>query len=74
MLDIKAIDLLHKLKGTLNLSDLQEMLSLAQAQSFPAQTQIIPYGSKNRKVYFIQKGLVRSFFVDNIGGGRRNAG
>lgn len=67
MSDIKAINLLHGLKDVLSLQDSQVLFPHAHSRSFAAQEEIIKYQSMNKNVYFIQKGLVRFFYVDNKG-------
>jgi len=61
MHDIKALNLLHGLKGVLSWKDSQELLAHAYGRSIAAKEKIIKYQSLNKNIYFIQKGLVRSF-------------
>lgn len=67
MIDIPAVKLALGLRGELNQSDIEELVSCAKMKSFPANEVIIKYGSMKKNLYFILKGLVRTYFIDDKG-------
>jgi CRP-like cAMP-binding protein len=67
MLDFEKIKLIYSLSRHLKLSDIQVLLQAAQRQSYPVGAQLIRVGSVQRAVFFVRKGLVRAFQINNRG-------
>lgn len=67
MIDFARLKKLYKFSLDLSLNDVQSLLKASKLESFKAQSYLMEQGSQNRKVYFLTKGLVRFFIVNDKG-------
>jgi CRP-like cAMP-binding protein len=67
MLDIENLRRIYKFAKNLDLSDLQALLKFAKSSSFAPMEVLIRAGSSNREVFFIKKGLIRIYTVNDQG-------
>ena len=67
MIDFSKIRSLYKLGKNLDLKDIQVLLSAAGKKSFSKGDYLFRQGSKSRMVYLVNKGLVRSFKINERG-------
>lgn len=67
MIDLARIRKLYKLGKDLTLKDAQVLLSEAKMVSVKKREMLIEAGSSSQELYFIRKGLVRSFHVNQRG-------
>ncbi len=67
MIDFARLKKLYKFSLDLSLNDIQSLLKASKIETFKAQSYLMEQGSLNRKVYFITKGLVRFFIVNDKG-------
>lgn len=67
MIDFAKLKKLYKFSLDLSIKDIQILLKASKLESFKAQSYLMEEGSRNRKVYFINKGLVRFYIVNEKG-------
>lgn len=67
MIDFEKIKVIYKLGRKLNLSDVQVLLQSAKMKSFPSGEFLIKEGGIKKEVFFIRKGLVRAFKINDKG-------
>jgi len=67
MIDFEKIKAHYQLGDNLSLADVQEIIDIAQAQSFNAGEHLIKKGTTKRELFFIIKGLIRSFIINDKG-------
>ena len=67
MIDFSKIKSIYKLGRNLDLSDVQVLFSAAGKKSFKQGDFLFRQGSKSRMVYLINKGLVRTFKINERG-------
>lgn len=67
MLDFEKIRSIYKLGKDLSLKDIQSLISKAKRKSYAPSEYLIEEGTLKRELFFIRKGLVRSFAVDEKG-------
>jgi len=67
MIDFEKIKSYYQLGDNLSLTDAQEIIDIAQAQSFNAGEHLIKKGTTKRELFFILKGLIRSFIINDKG-------
>ena len=67
MIDFDKIKTLYNLGRSLDLKDIQILIKSASKKSFSSGEMIINKGSKSRTVYFVNKGLVRMYTINERG-------
>ena len=67
MIDFDKIRTFYKIGRTLTLNDAQILIRAAKSKSFAAGDSLIREGDLRREVFFIRKGLVRAFKVNDKG-------
>ncbi|MEM7373745.1 MAG: Crp/Fnr family transcriptional regulator [Bacteroidota bacterium] len=67
MIDFARIKQLYQLSVNLSLKDIQVLIQSAKSQRFEAGAFLMQEGSQNHTVYFIRKGLIRTFIVNEKG-------
>lgn len=67
MIDLKALKKIYNLTKELSYSDIQVLLKASKRHSFNKKELIIEFGSNSSRVFFIQKGLVRSYAINDQG-------
>lgn len=66
-IDINRLKDVYKFDGALGLEDIQVLLSVAKSKRVKKKELLINEGSLENSVYYIQKGLVRSYFINDKG-------
>lgn len=66
-LDFKKIKQLYQLTGSLGWQDIQVLLKTARFRTFEVQDYLLREGSLDSTIYFIRKGLLRTFVIDARG-------
>lgn len=67
MINLKKINLLYKIGKGLRFQDIQQLFNLATQKKFEPTDILIQEGSQRREIYFIKKGLIRSFTINDKG-------
>lgn len=67
MLDFEKIKTVYKLGRNLSLSDVQVLIKATKTKSYAPSEHIIKAGETKKEVFFIQKGLVRAYKVNEKG-------
>jgi len=67
MIDFDKIKTIYKLGQKLTLSDLQVLLKSAKTKSYASGEHLIIEDERNRNVFFILKGLVRAYKINEKG-------
>ncbi|MEM1340016.1 MAG: Crp/Fnr family transcriptional regulator [Bacteroidota bacterium] len=67
MIDFEKVKVIYKLGRKLNLSDVQVLLQSAIMKSFPSGEFLLKEGGIKKEVFFIRKGLVRAFKINDKG-------
>jgi len=67
MIDLKKINLLYNIGKGLHLQDIQHLFNLASQKKFDPNDFLIQEGSQRREIFFIKKGLIRSFTINEKG-------
>ena len=67
MIDVEKLRALYKFGKNLTLDDVQHLIKAASSRNFAAGEYLIKEGSPKREVFFIQKGIVRSFRINEKG-------
>lgn len=67
MIDLDKLKLLYNLSKNLTFADAQELLKSAKSRSFAAGELLIREGQTIKEVFFIRKGLVRGFRINDRG-------
>jgi CRP-like cAMP-binding protein len=67
IIDFEKVKKIYKLSKHLKFSDIQALVRAAEPRSFAIREYIQEEGSLNRTVYFIQKGLIRTFLINDLG-------
>lgn len=67
MIDLQAIKAFYQIDRKLDFEDVRQILEAAENRHYRAGENIIPEGSLRKELHFIQKGLVRSFAINNKG-------
>jgi len=66
-LDFKKIKQLYQLTGSLGWQDIQVLLKASRFRTFEAHDYLLREGSLDSSIYFIRKGLLRTFVIDARG-------
>jgi len=66
-IDFDKIKMIYKFGKELNFSDIQVLIKNAKRKKFALSENILSPGQNRREIYFIQKGLVRIFDVNEKG-------
>lgn len=67
MIDFDKIKMIYKLGQKLTLSDVQVLFKSAKTKSYASGEHLIIEGETNRNVFFIRKGLVRAYKINEKG-------
>lgn len=67
MINLEEIKKMYKLGRNLTLLDVQKLLQAARMKSFPTGTVLISEGAVKKEIFFIRKGLVRAFAINDKG-------
>ncbi len=67
MFDFEKIKMIYKFGANLKLTDIQVLVKSAKSKSYELGETMISEGSNKKEIYFIKKGLVRQFAIDNKG-------
>lgn len=67
MIDLYKLRQIYKFGKEINLSDIQLVLKVAKRETYKKKEFILEQGSKSSKVYYIRKGLVRMYHVNEYG-------
>jgi CRP-like cAMP-binding protein len=67
MVNLEKINLLYKIGKGLRLQDIQHLFNLATQKKFEPNEFLIQAGSQRREIFFIKKGLIRSFIINEKG-------
>lgn len=67
VIDFEKIKMVYKLGRNLTLPDIKVLLQSAKLKSYPAGEQLIQEGGLKREIYFIRKGLVRAYKINDKG-------
>ncbi len=67
MIDLEKIRTIYKFGRNVSLKDIQVLIQAAKKQSFAPGAYLIKEGTLKRDVFFIRKGLVRTFIVNQKG-------
>lgn len=67
MIDIEQLKRMYNLGSNLTLSDLQTVLQSSKVKSFNPREFLVIEGQKRKEVFWIRKGLVRGFRVNDKG-------
>lgn len=67
MIDFEQIKAIYKFGRNISLSDVQSLLQAAEKRSFAPGDYLIKAGEQKRQVFFIRKGLIRSFHITEKG-------
>ena len=67
MIDFDKIKMIYKLGQKLTLSDVQVLFKSAKTKSYDSGEHLIIEGETNRNVFFIRKGLVRAYKINEKG-------
>ena len=67
MLDLEKINQLYKFGKHLSISDIHDLLKAAKSKSFEKKELILREGSIQNDVYFVRKGLIRQFIINEDG-------
>lgn len=67
MVDLKKIKELYNFSKQLSLSDAHELISTAKSKSFTKKEMIIQEGSQNNTLYFVRRGIIRKFYINEKG-------
>lgn len=67
MIDFEKIKMLYKFGRNLTLSDVQVLFQSAKTKTYPAGKHLIQEGEMKKDVFFIKKGLVRAYKINDEG-------
>ena len=67
MIDFDKIKTIYQFGRNVSLSDIQVLLSTAKSKSFAPSEYLIKEGTITKDVFFIRKGLVRAFVINEKG-------
>lgn len=67
MIDFARVKKLYKFSLDLSLKDIQVLIKASKLESFEAHEYLMKEGSRSRKVFFLIKGLVRFYIVNDKG-------
>lgn len=67
MIDLEKLKTLYKFGKELTLTDAQELFQSAKSESIKKKTILFHQGSKDSKVYYLRKGLVRMYHIKENG-------
>ena len=67
MIDLEKLKTLYKFGKEITLSDAQEILKSAKSESIKKKTTLFEQGSKDTKIYYVRKGLVRMYHIKDNG-------
>lgn len=67
MINLEEIKRIYKLGSSLTLTDVQKLLKAAKMKSFPIGTFLVKEGGVRKEIFFIRKGLVRAFAINEKG-------
>lgn len=67
MIDFDKIKAIYKFGRNVSLSDIQVLLSTAKSKSFAPSEYLIKEGAVAKDVFFIRKGLIRAFVINEKG-------
>ncbi len=67
MIDFEKIKAIYQFGRNLSLDDIQVLLSSGKSKSFAPSEYLIKEGTTTKDIFFIRKGLVRSFIIDEKG-------
>jgi len=67
MIDFEKIKLVYGLKQNLTMSDIEILFQSAKMKSFSSRKILIREGEMKKEIYFIRKGLVRSYYINEKG-------
>lgn len=67
MIDLEKLRSLYKFGKEVTLKDAHQLLKSSSTESIKKRTILIKPGSRDTKIYYIRKGLVRMFFIKETG-------
>jgi CRP-like cAMP-binding protein len=67
MIDFEKIKAIYKLGRDIDLKDTQELIRTSRKRTYQPLEYIIQEGSLTKDIFYIQKGLVRIFMINNKG-------
>lgn len=67
MVDIETIKAIYKIGRGLSMKDVQGLVQVAHRKSFEPLDYLIQEGSSKKEVFYIRKGLVRAFSINDKG-------
>ena len=67
MIDLEKLRSIYKFGKDVSLKDAQQLLKSASSESAQKRQILFEPGSKETKIYYIRKGLVRMFFIKESG-------
>ena len=67
MIDLDKLRQIYKFGKEISLSDVQLILKVAKLETLKKKEFVIEQGSKSTKVYYIRKGLVRMYHINELG-------
>lgn len=67
MIDFETIKAIYKIGRGLSMKDVQNLVQAANSKSFAPLDYLIQEGSHKKDVFFIRKGLVRAFSINDKG-------
>lgn len=67
MIDVDKLRALYKFGKELTLADVQDLLKSTNSESIKKKTTLFKQGSKNTKIYYLRKGLVRMYHIKDNG-------
>lgn len=67
MVDIEKLKALYKFGKDLSLKDAQQLLKASKVESIKKKTILFEQGSKDTKIHYLRKGIVRLFHVKDSG-------
>jgi len=67
MIDFEKIRAIYKVGKELKIQDLQEVFKSTKSKSYASSEYLMEEGSLQKQVFFIKKGLIRSFAVNEKG-------
>ena len=67
MINFEQLKKIYQIGRDLQFSDAQKILSVAKSKTYAANEYLIQEGSLRREVFYIKKGLVRSFAINEKG-------
>jgi CRP-like cAMP-binding protein len=67
MIDLEKLRAFYKFGRNLTINDAQSLLQAASTRSYAVGDYLIKEGSHKKEVFFIQKGIIRSFRINEKG-------